>query len=519
MTIRTGLQTAAIAALSAALGATLGAGALPTAATAGESDDSLIVAWGATGPIESVDNYFNTNRTGIWFSRMVWDQLIYREPKTFEYKPLLAESWEQTSPTTWRFKLREGVTFHNGEPFDADDVVFTMDFISNPDSGVKVQRNVNWIDRAEKIDQYTVDLHSKEPFPQAFEFLSGPITIYPNEYYAEVGPEGMHKAPIGTGPMKVVSIKTAEEYVFERNEDYTWGSPKGAAAVSSMVVREIGDVQTQIAELLAGGIDITADITADHVEQIGGVPGFTALQAGTMRTGYIGFDAVGRGDFEPTTKLAVRKAMAHAIDREALVANLIRGDAGVIHTPCFPTQFGCDAAAAVKWDYDPEKAKALLAEAGYPDGFEIEFYTFRPADWAEAIMGDLAKVGIKASLTKMPYFALRDKQRNEGTTPMFLMDWGSYSMNDMSAITSHFFKKGPDDFAMDDEVAAWLEEGDTSTDPAVRKAAYAKAIAKITGEVYWLPMFNHVRNYAFAENLTFIPYQDEIPRFWQYGWK
>ncbi len=504
--------------MAVAATAALGLTALAGAAQAGPEDDSLVIAWGSTGPIENVDNYFNTNRTGIWFSRMVWDQLIYREPKTFEYQPLLATSWELIDETTWQFKLREGVVFHNGEEFDADDVVFTLNWISNPENGVKVQRNVNWIQEAVKVDKYTVNVVMKTPFPQAFEFLSGPITIYPNEYYAEVGPEGMGQNPVGTGPMKVVSITTAEEYVFEKNESYTWGSPKGEAQVSKMTVREVADVQTQIAELLAGGIDITADITADHVTQIGGVPGFEALQAGTMRTGYIGFDAAGRGDFEPTTKLKVRQAMAHAINRQSLVDNLIRGDAGVIHTPCFPTQFGCDVNAAVKYEYDPEKAKALLAEAGYPEGFEIDFYTFRPADWAEAIMGDLAQVGIKATLTKMPYFALRDKQRNEGTTPMFLMDWGSYSMNDMSAITSHFFKKGPDDFALDEEVAAWLQEGDTSVDPEVRKAAYAKAIGKITGEVYWLPMFNHVRNYAYREGLTFIPYQDEIPRFWQYGW-
>ena len=492
---------------------------MSTTAIAGPDDNSLVIAWGSTGPIEHVDNYVNTNRTGIWFSRMVWDQLIYREPKTFEYKPLLATGWEQLSDTVWQFKLREGVTFHNGEPFDADDVVYTLNWVSNPDNGVKVQRNVNWIKEARKVDQYTVDLEMKRPFPQAFEFLSGPITIYPNEYYAEVGPDGMHKQPIGTGPMKVVSITTAEEYVFEKNADYNWGSPKGEAKVDRMVVREIADVQTQIAELLAGGIDITADISADHVDQIGGVPGYTALQAGTMRTGYLGFDAANRSGHEPVNNLKVRQAMAHAIDRESLVKNLIRGDATVIHTPCFPTQFGCDVNAATKSDFDPEKAKALLAEAGYADGFDIEFYTFRPADWAEAIMGDLAKVGITATLTKMPYFALRDKQRNEGSTPMFLMDWGSYSMNDMSAITSHFFKKGPDDFALDDDVAGWLEAGDTNSDPEVRKANYAKAIEKITGEVYWLPMFNHVRNYGYREELEFIPYQDEIPRFWQYGWK
>jgi peptide/nickel transport system substrate-binding protein len=500
-----------------ALGTALALSTTPVLAD--KADDSWVVAWGSTGPIENVDNYFNTNRTGIWFSRMVWDQLVYRDPATFEYKPLLATSWEQTSPTSWRFKLREGVKFHNGEPFDADDVVFTLNWISDPKNGVKVQRNVNWIKEAKKVDQYTVDLHMKKPFPQAFEFLSGPLTIYPNEYYTKVGQEGMHKQPVGTGPMKVVSVKTAEEYVFARNDDYNWGSPKGAAQAKKLTVREIADVQTQVAELLAGGIDWTADISADHVDQIGGVPGFGAFQAGTMRTGYVGFDAAGKGNFEPTTKLKVRQAMAMAINREALVKNLIRGDARVIHTPCYPTQFGCDSNAAVKWEFNPGKAKQLLAEAGYPNGFEIDFYTFRPADWAEAIMGDLAKVGIKAKLTKMPYFSLRDKQHNEGTTPMFLMDWGSYSMNDMSAITSHFFKKGRDDFAMDDDVAKWLEAGDTSVDLAVRKENYSKAIQRITEQVYWLPMFNHVRNYAYNAELGFTPYQDEIPRLWQYGWK
>ena len=223
---------------------------MSSVAQSAPDDNSLVIAWGSTGPIEHVDNYVNTNRTGIWFSRMVWDQLIYREPKTFEYKPLLAKSWKALSDTVWRFELRQGVKFHNGEAFDADDVVYTLNWISNPKNGVKVQRNVNWIKEARKVGPFTVDVEMKRPFPQAFEFLSGPITIYPNEYYAKVGPDGMHKAPVGTGPMKVVSIKTAEEYVFEKNKGYTWGSPKGEAQVDKMIVREIADVQTQIACLL-----------------------------------------------------------------------------------------------------------------------------------------------------------------------------------------------------------------------------------------------------------------------------
>jgi peptide/nickel transport system substrate-binding protein len=496
-----------------------GAMALASPSAAGPDDNTLTIAWGATGPIENVDSYMNTERYGIWFARMVWDQLVYRNPDTFEYEPLLATGWEQLSDTTWRFNLRQGVKFHNGEPFDADDVVYTLNWVADPANGVKAQQNVSWIDRAEKIDQYTVDVHTKEPFPTALEYFSSPLVIYPNEYYAEVGPEGMNKNPVGTGPLKVISVKSAEEYVFEKNQDYTWGSPKGEAQIDRVVVREIADVQTQIAELLAGGIDFTGDIEADHVEQIASMPGMKAVQAPTMRTAYIGFDAAGRSGSEPVQDVNVRKAMAHAINREALVDNLIGEEARVIHTPCYPTQFGCDDATAVKYDYDPEKAKQLLAEAGYGDGFAIDFYTYRPAAWAEAIMGDLAQVGITANLTKMPYFALRDKQREEGTTPMYLMDWGSYSINDASAIISHFFTKGPDDMAQDDELVEWLNIADASMDEAVRKENYGKAIHKITDQVYWLPMFNHVRNYAHHEALNFTPYVDEIPRFWQYGWK
>ena len=90
--------------------------ALASPSAAGPDDHTLTIAWGATGPIENVDSYFNTARYGIWFTRMVWDQLVYRDPETFEYKPLLATGWEQIGDTTWRFNLRQGVTFHNGEP-------------------------------------------------------------------------------------------------------------------------------------------------------------------------------------------------------------------------------------------------------------------------------------------------------------------------------------------------------------------------------------------------------------------
>lgn len=488
------------------------------AAQAGPDDDTLRIGWGATGPIDNLDAYFNTNRTGIWFARNVWDTLVFRNLDEGTYEPLLATSWEFSDETTMELTLREGVVFHNGEPFDADDVVYTLNFIADPENGVLTRNNVDWIDSAERTGPYSVRINMTRPLPQIFELLSGPIVMYPNEYYAEVGPEGMNRMPVGTGPYRVSEVQPTEQYTLERNADYNWGSPKGEAAIGTLVIREIADVQTQVAELLGGGIDFTADISADQLEQLVDLPGFDGAQSETMRISYLGFDAAGRSDFEPTQNRMVRQAIARAVNREAISENLIRGDSRVVHTPCFPTQFGCDQDAAVVWDYNPEAARALLAEAGYADGFEIEIYNYRSSSWAEAIIADLSDIGIEANLNQMGYFALRDLQ-HEGKTPLYLMDWGSFSINDMSAITSRFFTMGPDDFARDEQVAAWLETGDSSSDPAARQEAYSSAIAQITGELYWLPMFSHVRNYAFVDGLEFQGFVDEIPRFYAYSWQ
>ncbi len=500
--------------LAAAAALALGAQAVQ----AGKSDDTLRVAWGVDGVMVNADNYYGATRSGIWFTAMVWDTPIYRDPKTGQYLPNLATGWTWIDDTTLELTLREGVTFHNGEPFDADDVVYTYNTVSAPDSGVKFQRIVNWIDHVEKIDPYTVRIHTKGPFPQALEFLAGPMPIYPNEYYAEVGTEGMSNMPIGTGPYKVVNMKPGEEYTLVRNEDYTWGSPKGTAQIANVVVREIPDVQTQVAELISGGIDVTADLTPDLVAKLQGTPGVTAEMAETLRIFYLGMDASGRTQSDPVADPKVRKAISHAVNRQAIVDNLLGGAPRVVNTPCHPLQFGCDESQATVYDYDPEKARALLAEAGYGDGFSIDLYAEAPAHEAEAVMGDLAKIGIETKLHRLPWEAYRDAQMSN-KAPLWLTNWGSYSLADAAASISIFFNGSEDDFAQDAEVIEWLKAADTSTDPGVREDLYGKAIGRISEQAYILPTFSGVRSYGWNSDLNFTPYADEIPRFYEYSWK
>ena len=137
-------------------------------ASASKKDDTLNIAWDQ--PVDNVDAYFNTNREGILIARLVWDNLIERDPESFEYKPALATSWRWVDDLTLEFELRQDVKFHNGEAFDADDVVYTLNFVADPNNKVLNQTNVDWIKNAEKLDPYKVRVHLKAPFPAALEF-------------------------------------------------------------------------------------------------------------------------------------------------------------------------------------------------------------------------------------------------------------------------------------------------------------------------------------------------------------
>ena len=201
-----------------------------TGAYADKASDTLNVAF--TKELENVDSYFNSSREGVVMQRAVWDGLIYRDPSTNEYIGNLATEWNWIDDLTLELKLREGVKFHNGEPFNADDVVYTVNFVADEANGVKTQRNVNWMKSAEKIDDYTVRIHLKNPFPAAVEFLSGPVSIYPNEYYAEAGPTGMGLKPVGTGPYKVTEVVPGQHFKLEAYEGYH-DSPKGKPSIKN----------------------------------------------------------------------------------------------------------------------------------------------------------------------------------------------------------------------------------------------------------------------------------------------
>ena len=216
----------------------------------------------------------------------------------------------------------------------------------------------------------------------------------------------------------------------------------------------------------------------------------------------------------------MRQAIWHAVNRQEMADKLVQGGSRVPQAPCFPSQFGCDADAAVKYPYDPAKAKALLAEAGFPNGFEVELLTsVQPTSWPAAVQNYLGAVGIRARINQMNVAPAIQKAWR-GEAPLYMQSWGSYSINDVSAIFPVMYGAGSNDnYSRDPELEKLVADGGASSDPAVRKQAYSAAIKLMTDKAYWLPLFTYVNTYAFSKQLDFKTFPDELPRFYFAKWK
>ncbi|NVK35792.1 MAG: ABC transporter substrate-binding protein [Rhodobacteraceae bacterium] len=485
-----------------------------TPVLADKADNTLNVAFAAEP--EPLDTYKIAGRQGLILARHIYDGLLYKDLDTNEIVPALAESWEFTGPLTMEFNLRKGVKFHNGADFTADDVVTTLNTVITPEYGTRYSISVDWIESVEKLDDYKVSINMSKPFAGAVEMLADALPMYPHEFFEENGSSGMASTPIGTGPYKLVSQEPGIRYELERFDDHYEGSPKAGATIDKIVVRTIPEMNTQYAELMSGDLDWIWRIPPDQADRLEGR--VQIVSAPIMRIGYVGFAPESLGGDSPIADKRVRQALIHATNRQAIVDAFAGGASKVLNTPCNPAQFGCDQ-DVVSYDYNPEKARELLAEAGYEDGFELEMvFAAMPRSTAEAIAADLANVGVSLILNEQQYSAGIGQWRAK-ELPAFFSNWGSYGIGDAVFILSNFFGGGADDLVQDKQVADWLAVADTSSDRDVRAENYSLAVKKIADEAYWMPMYNFNVNYGMSNDLDFTPHPDEFARWWMASWK
>ena len=372
-------------------------GSLPLGgAHAQKSLDTLRVAW--RNGVPNLDPYYNLQRTGLVVAHHVWDTLVNRDPETLQLRPQLALSWRYADPTTLEFDLRPGVTFHDGSALTAEDVVYTVG-VALTDPHVAVPSNFSFIEGAEQVDALRVRLRLKRVFPAALEFIAMTLPILPKTYRERMGAD-FAANPVGTGPYRVTRTDGAARIDLERNNAYFAG-PKGKPPIRRVVIHQVENAAAELAALADDRADWIWDFGADQLDALNRVPAVQTMRQESMRVGYLNLDAAGRtGEGNPLTDLRVRQAVMHAIDRTALSRQFMPGGR-VLDAPCYPTQFGCDQAAATKYEYDPARAKQLLAEAGYPNGFETEIVGYLLPQWQGAMQNYLAAVGIKAKVTQL----------------------------------------------------------------------------------------------------------------------
>ena len=482
---------------------------------AGKDNDTFNVALEAE--IETLDVYFGASRNSIIMSHHLFDTLVYKDQETGEFVPALAESFQYIDDTTLEFRLRKGVKYHDGSSFDADDVVYTFEMVSKPNFGAVYQIAVEWIESVEKIDDHTIRLHSKSPNPVALEWLSVALPVYPAGYYEEMGKEGRATQPIGTGPYRLASITPGVRWRLERFEGHYEGSPKGNE-IGTIDIRVLPEMNTQVTEILSGNVDFIWKFTPDIAGRLNQSEEVDVKNTPIMR---IVFGNLNTLDESPLQDRRVRQAMLHALNRDAILDAFVGGASKVIHTPCNPVQFGCDTDVTT-YEYDPDRAEDLLAEAGYPDGFTIPVLAVKsgstPRTIVEAITADWARVGITSEVDINQYAAIREKWI-AGDIPVTIGSWGSWGIGDVLLMNSEFFGGKAVDKVRDEEIMGWLEKADTSVDRDLRKELYSGAIEKVAEEALFFPLWTYNVNYATSKDVEFELTEDEIARFFNARWK
>jgi peptide/nickel transport system substrate-binding protein len=493
-----------------------------SAAPAQAAKDKVVVAFGSNIP--TLDPHMHSSRLAHIADWHLYDTLMDRDPKTYKPTPGLAASLRNVNALTWELKLRTGVKFHNGEPFNAEAVKFTIDRVLDPTTKSVTRGNFTWIKEVKVIDEHTVQIITTNPFPAAAEFLTLAY-IVPPKYLKAVGDEEFNRKPVGTGPYKFVEWKKAEHLIVEANENYWKGSPKGMPKIKTIVFRTIPETTTQIAELLSGGVDIIRNVPPDQIAVVKDSPNARISATKVLRVNSLLLDSAGRASKTPLMNQKVREAIAYAINVDEMLSKILGGYAERTATGVNPLHFGFDASIK-PYPYDPERAKKLLAEAGYPNGFEMTLNTYSGTitsmdQMADAVTGYLAKVGIKLKRRHIEDVGLWTSSSKEGKLEgLQYYSWGSNSIFDADAIMYALaYSKEPLSYTKDDALDKLLDEGRTQIDPKKRQEAYAKAQKLMHEKFYWIPINVQYTIEGVNKKLNYEAGSDEMMRVYSASWK
>ena len=500
---------------------------------AAAATQAVPLRWAAQNDVLTLDPHSQNHATTIAILMHSYEGLT-RYGDKYQVEPALATKWTYITPTQVRFELRRGVKFHDGSPFTADDVIFTLGRIRQPQGTMQIY--VTGIKEIKKIDDYTIDMMLDGPSPILlrniidFRIMSKAWaeknkTTNTQDYKAKDDSYASRNV-MGTGPFKITSWQPDQKITMVVNKDW-WDTPRGN--VTEVSYLPIKSDPTRVAALLSGDVDLLTDMPPQDVDRLKSDARLKVIEGPEVRTIFFAMDEGSdelRGSNikgkNPFKDVRVREALSVSIDREAIKRTIMRGlsvPAGIMVAPGVNGNTP-DIDVPVKADAD--KARKLLAEAGYPDGFEVPLNCpnnryVNDEKICQAVAAMWAKVGIKARLVALP-MAQHSLIFQKFEAPLYMLGWGiatydaqyflqAIARTKTSGADGNFNFSKVSDAKIDQLVDAMKAE----TDVPKRNALIREALLRVRDETLFIPLHHQIRPWAMRSNVDTVHRSDDRP--------
>lgn len=493
-----------------------------------------VLRWSSQGDIVTFDPYAHTESFTSSVQHHVYEPLV-RRARDLTIEPALATSWEMMEPDRWRLHLREGVKFHNGNPFSANDVVASLNRLM--DENARARGNISTVTGVEMVDDMTVDILLDGPYPLLLNDLSG-VFIMDEEWMTEhdaLKPGNVSTGVTsyasthanGTGPFVLESYSPDVATIMATNTDW-WDTPQHN--LDGIEFRPITSDATRVAAMLSGELDMISPVPLQDIERIDASPDFTVLQEPALRLIFLGFnynDSLHAmpGETNPLKDENVRKALWHAVDLEAIHSKIMRGNSRTVGILVAPPVTGYEASIDVPLEFDPELAKTMLADAGYPDGFSTKLDCtndryINDEQICVAIKAMWEKVGVTVDLTtesRSTYFPKVDN----GETDIYMLGWATLpAMDGFSVLRSILSTRDGESGGnnanglSDPEIDALNQAAAVEIDEPKRVSMVSEALKIAHDKAYFLPIHQQPVAMALRSGVTVPQFADEYVRLW-----
>ncbi len=420
----------------------------------------------------------------------IYSPLMALDEKAGKWVPELATAWRHIDNKTLEVDLREGVTLHSGKTFTADDIKASIDYAIDPASKIRSKNRYTWIKSVEKLGNHKIRIHLTEPYALDLLALSARFSVMDSDILGKLE----NKADYGrvsaasAGPYKLVSMDRNKGYVVERFDKLHPALTYRRAPIKRIEVVPVPDPQTQIAQLMTGGLDLLRNMPEDAAKELAKHPNVAVTPVASSSFIYMMVDGVGRTGRKEFTDPRVRKAVAMAIDKEKIAKEIVPGgsQAEMMSAICFPFTLACDPSTK-PYGYNPSEAKKLMIEAGYSNGFEMTLHVHQPVkDIAVAVAGYLKQIGINMTVSQQTisgYIQLREDSK----LAAFIGFRPTGTFPETSDILDSFFT-GSRDYWNDPLIAKAMEDGSSEPDNVKRGRIFRPALDRVNAEAYIVPI-------------------------------